>query len=162
MKLSEIEHKAKTGSLKHRQAARQSAYITNTAPSNQEIGWIGHRKKMSKGSKTDVQIKFNPNDPDIKDNYIYHTHPITNRKEQNPLSAMPSEQDLLTALKVTQDGLQGVVTYHGKYYTVVVPTSKIKPKTNYKKYNDSLHRGDIEDAIKELEKLGFDIETGKL
>lgn len=137
---------------------RRASYIAKSAPSTHEIGWLGHKK--FRGSKDKVQIKFDPNDPQIKDKYIYHTHPYEDAP--TPLHAMPSEQDLIEATNVIRQGMKGIVIFSGQYYTVVVPTDKVKEKLFANSYNKALQRGDIEDAIKEIERLGFDIETGEV
>lgn len=133
---------------------RQS-YIAKSAPSSHEIGWLGH-KKFS-GTKKDVQIKFDPNDKDIKDKFIYHTHPNEN---PSPLTAMPSVADLETAIKNLEHELRGIVVFSGDFYTVIVPTTTARKQL--KRYEDALKRGDIEDAIKELDRCGFDVETGEI
>lgn len=137
---------------------RRAAYIAKSAPSSHEIGWLGHKK--FRGSKDKVQIKFDPNDDKIKDKYIYHTHPY--RGDSNPLYAMPSAQDLKVSIKVVSQGLRGIVIFAGKYYTVIAPTEKAAIDAKMFKYDKALKRGDIEDAIKEIENLGFDIETGEI
>lgn len=135
----------------------RASYIAKSAPSTHEIGWLGHKK--FRGTKDKVQVKFDPSDEKIKDQYMYHTHPV--QGEASPLNAMPSGQDLLSAIQVTSKGLKGIVVFAKPYYTVIVPTNKVKEKPNFKRYETSLSNGDIEDAVKEIEKLGFDIETGK-
>ena len=132
------------------------AYIAKNAPSEHEIGWLGH--KRFKGDEKHVQIKFDPSDPEIQDKFTYHTHPAD---EPTPLTALPSEQDLIAAAMATDVGLRGIVIFSGNFYTVIVPTERVKGG-HFKQYIDCLSRGDIEDAIKELEKAGFDVETGKL
>lgn len=137
---------------------RQS-YIPKSFPSTNEIGWLGHKKKFT-GDKKSVQIQFDPNDPEIKDNFIYHTHPAD---EPSPLTAMPSIVDLETAASISKKhGVKGSTIFSGDYYTVLVPTKNAVGKKNPKPYEEALMRGDIEDALKELEKIGFDVETGKL
>jgi hypothetical protein len=136
---------------------RKQAYIAKSAPSTHEIGWLGH--KRFSGDKKSVQIKFDPSDPDIKDNYIFHTHPYDD--DASALRAMPSHTDLQTAIDSAEYGLMGMVVFCGPYYSVVVPTTKAKDITT-NSYEDAINRGDIEDAIKEIERIGFDIETGKL
>lgn len=135
----------------------RASYIAKSAPSTHEIGWLGHKKY--KGTKDRVQVKFDPSDEKIKDQYMYHTHPV--QGDANPLFAMPSGQDLLSAIEVTAKGLKGIVVFAKPYYTIIVPTQKVNEKPNFKRYETSLSNGDIEDAVKEIEKLGFDIETGK-
>lgn len=143
-------------------AARRYAYIAKHAPSTQEIGWLGHDPgKRFKGDREKVQIKFDPSDPQIKDKYVYHTHPI-GPEGPNPLRALPSEEDLILAINNSQYGLTGLVIYNGQYYTIVVPTTKMKDRLNTSSYDRALKRGDIEDSIKALERMGFDIETGQI
>jgi len=136
---------------------RKNAYIAKSAPSTHEIGWLGHRK--FRGSKESVQIRFDPTDPDIKDNYIFHTHPSD---EPSPIRAMPSETDLQTAANSTEHGLMGTVIFCGPFYTVIMPTTRTKDRIMARRYEEAIRRGDMEDAIKEIEKLGFDIETGEV
>lgn len=136
----------------------RASYVAKSAPSSHEIGWLGHKK--FRGSKDKVQVKFDPNDEQIKDKYIYHTHPY--RGNSNPLYAMPSAQDLKVAVQVIQQGLRGIVIFAGKYYTVIAPTEKASAEAKMFSYDKALKRGDIEDAIREIEKLGFDIETGEI
>lgn len=139
---------------------RQS-YIAKNAPSTHEIGWLGHKNvQKSTGDKKSVQIKFDPNDPEIKNNFVYHTHPSD---EPSPLTAMPSIVDLETAASMSkQHGVKGSTIFSGNYYTVIVPTKRATGRKNPKPYEQAIQRGDIEDALKELEKIGFDVETGKL
>lgn len=146
----------------NKKAAKKYAYIVRSAPSNKEIGFIGHTpNKKFTGDKESVQIEFDPSDPDIKDNYVYHTHPV-GPEGPNPIRALPSEQDLISAVENAHHGLVGLVIYNGNYYTVIVPTTRVKGKMNVRNYIKALNRGDIEDALKALERLGFDIETGEL
>lgn len=134
----------------------RQAYIAKSAPSKNEIGWLGH-KKFS-GNEKQVQIEFDPSNPEIQDKFTYHTHPA---EEPSPLTAMPSEQDLISAVMAVDVGLRGIAIFSGEFYTVVVPTDSVR-KAHFKEYMDAISRGDVEDAIKELERCGFDIETGKL
>lgn len=134
----------------------RNSYIAKSAPSSHEIGWLGH--KRFSGDKESVQVKFDPNDEKIKDSFIYHTHPNDN---PSPLTAMPSEQDLISAVMNIEHGLRGIVIFSGEYYTIVVPTEKVK-SSHFKQYMNAIEDGDIEDAIKKLEHDGFDVETGKL
>ncbi len=136
----------------------RASYIAKSAPSTHEIGWLGHKK--FKGTKEKVQIAFDPSDEKIRDEYIYHTHPV--QGDATPFNAMPSEQDLDSAKSVVTKGLKGIVVFAHPYYTVITATDKTKEKSNYKRYIEAIQRSDIEDAVKEIEKLGFDIETGKL
>lgn len=136
----------------------RASYIAKSAPSSHEIGWLGHKK--FRGSKDKVQVKFDPNDEQIKDKYIYHTHPY--RGESNPLYSMPSAQDLKVAASIIKQGLRGIVIFAGKYYTVIAPTEDVSPDSKLFGYDKALKRGDIEDALKELERLGFDVETGEI
>lgn len=136
----------------------RASYIAKSAPSTHEIGWLGHKK--FKGTKEKVQIEFDPNDEKIQDEYLYHTHPVDG--DATPFNAMPSEQDLESAKSVVTKGLKGIVVFAHPYYTVITATKKTKEKTNYNRYIEAIKRNDIEDAVKEIEKLGFDIETGKL
>lgn len=136
----------------------RASYIAKSAPSTHEIGWLGHKK--FRGTKDKVQVKFDPNDPEIQEQYLFHTHPYED--EATPLHAMPSTQDLTQAAQIVQHGLKGIVIFSGEYYTIIVPTDKVKNRLHASSYEDALKRGDIEDAIKGIEKLGFDIETGKL
>lgn len=137
-----------------RDLMRQS-YIAKNAPSTHEIGWLGH--KRFSGTAKDVQIKFDPQDQTLKDKFVYHTHPA---EDPSPLTALPSKKDLETAVSNTEFGLRGIVVFSGDYYTIIVPTGKTK--RNLDGFETAAQRGDIEDAIKELEKCGFDIETGEL
>lgn len=136
----------------------KAAYIAKNAPSTHEIGWLGHKKFH--GQKDKVQVKFDPSDDEIQNQYIYHTHP--RKKNQNPLHAMPSIQDLNSAIKAAENGLRGIVIFSGMYYTVIAPTDRAKKDNHYFEYSNALKRGDIEDSIKALEKFGFDIETGEI
>ena len=133
---------------------KKQAYIAKHIPSTHEVGWLGHKK--FKGRKDSVQIKFDPTDPDIKNKYIFHTHPSD---EPSALSAMPSMADLDSAIDSAENGVMGIVTFSGPYYSITVPTNKAST-TKIKRYREAIARGDIEDAIKEMEKMGFDIETG--
>lgn len=148
--------------IKSKNAMRHS-YVAKNAPSDHEIGWLGH--KRFKGSKDKVQVSFDPNDPTLKDNYVYHTHPAENPTQ---LHSFPSEQDLISSIKQSMYGLMGSVIFSGPYYTVVVPTEKAvesygkSGKLNSHKYYEALKRGDIEDSIRQLDILGFDIETGEI
>lgn len=142
--------------------ARRYAYIAKNAPSEHEIGWLGHEPgKKFRGDPEKVQIKFDPADPEIQEKYVYHTHPV-GPEGPNPLMALPSSEDLVSSVNNAQRGLAGIVIYHGDYYTVVVPTNKIGDKLHTTNYENTLQRGDIEDAIRCLGSLGFDIETGQL
>lgn len=138
----------------------RQAYIAKGAPSSNEIGWLGHSSKRSTGDKKSVQIEFDPTDPKIKNSFMYHTHPAD---EPSPLTAMPSIVDLESAASMAKKHeSKGSTIFSGDFYTVIVPTKKAVGKKNPRPYEDALKRGDIEDALKELEKLGFDVETGKL
>lgn len=142
----------------------RSAYIPKSSPSENEIGWLGHGGDVvgekSIGDKESVQIKFNPEDDKIKDSFIYHTHPS---KNPSPLTAMPSIVDLESvASMASKHKIKGSTIFSGDFYTVFVPTAKACGKKNPKPYEDALMRGDIEDALKQLEIIGFDVETGKL
>lgn len=136
----------------------RASYIAKSAPSTHEIGWLGHKK--FKGTKDKVQVEFDPSDEKIQDEYLYHTHPVEGNA--TPFNAMPSEQDLESAKSVATKGLKGIVVFAHPYYTVITATDKTKEKSNYTRYIEAIKRSDIEDAVKEIEKLGFDIETGKL
>ena len=135
----------------------QQAYIARRHKGDPEVGWLGHIEKEFKGQKDKVQIEFDPNDPEIKKMYIYHTHPAD---EPSPFTALPSEQDLQSAVENLEYGLRGIVVFSGDFYTIAAP---IKPDNKiYTKYVEAVKRHDIDDAINELEKIGFDVETGKL
>lgn len=136
----------------------KAAYIARSAPSTHEIGWLGHKKFH--GQKDKVQVKFDPNNEDIQNQYIYHTHPAKNNP--TPLHALPSVQDLNSAIKATSSGLKGIVIFSGQYYTVIAPTDRAKEDNKFFKYSKALKRGDIEDSLKALEALGFDVETGEI
>src|SRR3989304_347780 len=90
---------------------RQS-YIAKNAPSDHEIGWLG--QKRLQGTKRDVQIKFDPTDPELKEKFIYHTHPA---EEPSSATALPSLRDLETSIQNTELGLRGIVVFSGDYYT---------------------------------------------
>lgn len=141
---------------------QRQAYIAKSSPSNNEVGWLGHKERETfKGTKDRVQVKFDPTDEEIKENYIYHTHPSEN---PSPLTAMPSGQDLMSAVESAKYGIQGIVIFSGKskqFYTVVVPTNRTDlSKSKINRYEEAIKRGDIEDSIKHLERMKFDVETG--
>lgn len=137
------------------------AYVPETSPSDKEIGWLGHYEgKKSIGDEASVQIEFDPNNPKIKDSFIYHTHPSN---DPSPLTAMPSIVDLESVASMAKKHkIKGSTIFSGHFYTVIVPTSRACGKKDPKPYEDALKRGDIEDALKALEEIGFDVETGKL
>lgn len=142
--------------------AMKDAYIAKNAPSTHEIGWLGH--KRFHGTKDRVQVSFDPSDKAMQDKYVYHTHPS---ESPNQLSAFPSGQDLESAARQANYGLMGSVIFSGPYYTVVVPTERAVNravdgrKLSVARYDQALKRGDIEDAIRQLDLMGFDIETGE-
>lgn len=136
----------------------RASYIAKSAPSTHEIGWLGHKK--FRGTKDKVQIEFDPSDPKIQQQYLFHTHPYED--EATPLHAMPSTQDLIQAASVTKKGLKGIVIFSGHFYTIIVPTDKVKDRLQARAYEQALKGGDMEDAVKAIERLGFDIETGKI
>lgn len=141
----------------------RKAYITARRPSTRELGWLGHVKgnaNPTTGKRDSVQIKFDPNDAQIQNSYMTHTHPSDN---PSPLGALPSEQDLESVLNSCIDhGIQGGVIFCGPYYTVYAPTTKAKNRTNYRRYLEAVSRNDIEDAFVELKRCGWDVETGKM
>jgi len=146
--------------LDPKSAARRFSYVTKTAPSDREIGFIGHAPgKRFSGDKSKVQIKFDPSDPEIQKAYVYHTHPY-GPEGPSALGSLPSEQDLVSAVENSQRGLMGLVIYNGPFYTVVVPTDRVKD--DFTSYAQAIKRHDIEDAVKALDRAGFDVETGKL
>lgn len=142
----------------------RKAYITARRRSNNEHGWLGHVKSGSinptTGNRNSVQVKFNPRDPDIQNSYLTHTHPSEN---PSPLTAMPSDVDLMSVLdSVSEHGIIGGVIFSGPFYTVFVPSSDARKSVNCRRYLTALKRGDIEDSLIELKRIGFDVETGKM
>lgn len=155
----------KTGqdSPSNRKAYIKKAYLQAKIRSRLERGWLGHLKGKidpTTGKRDSVQVEFDPNDGDIQRSYLTHTHPSDN---PSPITALPSDVDLMSVLdSVNEYQIQGGVIYSGPYYTVFVPLAKARKSANCKRYLDAVKRGDIEDALIELKKIGFDVETGKM
>jgi len=124
--------------------------------SSHEVGLMGGKKTM--GIKDKVNIKFDPNDAAIKNEYMFHTHPTN--KGENPLRSLPSEKDLQTAYELYKDGMKGIVIRHGKYYTVIRPTDHAE-KFNPARYTKARKTGDFQAALDTL-KPTYNIEHGSM
>jgi hypothetical protein len=132
------------------------AMQAKTADKVKETGYLGNTKFQ--GREADVTIKFDPTDPDIQGQYVYHTHPA---KEPSPITALPSQEDLEVAVRNKEKGLIGIVVFSDKYYTAAVPTDRARERLDARKYLEFTRNGDLRNAIRELESLGFHVEIGQ-
>jgi len=135
-----------------------------------ERGWVskaGGGVEQFSGQRDKVQIKLKGQEQ--YEGLIHHTHPV--QGQATPLGALPSTQDLQTAVKVAtgahgiaqaagEGGIKGIVVWHGPYYTAVVPTDRMR-NLNIQNYDRALQSGDFEGAIKALQQMGFIVDFGE-
>ena len=143
-------------------AARKYFSLVKGTPGEQEVGFVGHNIGADKpydkfvGTETDVKLRYQPG-PETVNQFTYHTHPSN---EPSPLMALPSEQDLISAINGLKTGLRGMTIYSGPYFTTLVPSERART-SNISNYINAVHNGDLEGAIAILKNMGFDIETGQ-
>jgi len=132
---------------------------------DREKGKIG--PKTFSGEEDKVKIKFDPDDPDIKGEYIEHTHPIPDGMEPSVAIALPSHEDLEVAMDHIDHNIAGIIVYtsDGRYQSKLTYTDKIRPNADTSAYKQVFEiaakdRTDenIQRAIDELKKLGFDVD----
>lgn len=127
--------------------------------SKQELAWVGKgtQKQIARGTDKEVKIDI----PEGTHEWVVHTHP-TDDNEPSIFNALPSKQDLETAIKIYEHDVPGMVIFSGDNFVIVSATNKAYVPTNYESIiEDAYHEGDIQSVIKKLRTSGFQVGVGQ-
>jgi len=132
----------------------------NLPDSPYEIGMVDDEKTT--GSIDRVQLKLQPAGEDEQHKLIVHTHPTKQGEEPSLFKALPSEQDLKTAIDAYKLGYPGIAIFSGPYFVIAEPQRDNISVIGYEQaVKDAAAKGDVNIAIQKLKMLGFEVETGQ-
>jgi len=121
-----------------------------------EVAWVGRDKKIFHGGKNKVEVRV---DPSNKNEYVSHTHPADNPSE---FTALPSVEDLRSAVEMFKQGFPGVIVFSGEHFTIVKPRRKNIILLGYEEaVKKAIRKNDIDIALDKLRSMGFDVGIGK-
>ena len=158
--------------LRSSNTVRQSRAATRNAPLGREMAVVDGKKQVGHKDRIDISVDLKQG----KVGYVTHTHPV----EGGPgtvLGAFPSGQDLMSSLNFAMrsghdsistltnvfindpSDVEGMIIWHGPWYTVSIPTNKVN-LSSIPRYEESLKSGDFEDSVRLLRRMGFRFEYG--
>jgi len=137
-------------------------HLTRPLPDNQEIAWVDNQTPQQ-GGKKQTSFTYDKDDPNIKDQFVYHNHPTRGKKPQI-INTFPSKKDLESAKQLKSHGAKGIGIFNDhEYYISLVPKDDSQVNQHkVKEYKKAVKQNKPEAAIENLEDLGFDIELGEI
>jgi len=125
-----------------------------------EIGMVDGDK--TSGGPDRIQLKLGPPKEDKPHELIVHTHPVKPDEEPTQLRALPSEQDLKSAVDAFKLGYPGMAIFSGPFFTIFKPSREDILVSGYDKVaQDAIAQGDPNIALEKIKQLGFEVGTGR-
>jgi hypothetical protein len=114
---------------------------------------IGRKGKIFTGGKKEAEGQYRRSDIE-KGDWAHHTHPSD---DPTPHTVLPSDTDILSAIKAYEDGIEGSKIDSGEFSFYFQPEGKaFKVKKHMlRKFKEEQAKGSTKGALDELSRLGF-------